>query len=64
MVLLIASQFTVPRNSTHPRQLALREKIHHALFIVAISQFTRSQLYRWADAGRLVQDPRDPLWPG
>ena len=37
-----------PKNSTHHGQLALREKIHHASFIVAISQFTRSQLYRWA----------------
>ena len=29
--------------------LHLREKIHHAAFVVAISSYTRSQLYRWAD---------------
>ena len=37
-----------PEEFDAPRQLALSEKIHHASFIVAISQFTRSQLYRWA----------------
>jgi colanic acid/amylovoran biosynthesis glycosyltransferase len=39
-----------PEEFDAPRQLALREKIHHASFVVAISQFTRSQLYRWAAA--------------
>ncbi len=29
--------------------LGLGEKIRHASFVVAISEFTRSQLYRWAD---------------
>jgi colanic acid/amylovoran biosynthesis glycosyltransferase len=37
-----------PEEFDQPRELALREKIHHASFIVAISHFTRSQLYRWA----------------
>jgi colanic acid/amylovoran biosynthesis glycosyltransferase len=37
-----------PEEFDAPRQLALGEKIHHAAFIVAISQFTRSQLCRWA----------------
>lgn len=32
-----------------PRSLALRQKIHHATFVVAISQFTCSQIYRWVD---------------
>jgi colanic acid/amylovoran biosynthesis glycosyltransferase len=29
--------------------LYLKEKIHHAAFVAAISSYTRSQLYRWAD---------------
>ena len=37
-----------PEEFDAPRQLALDEKIHHADFVVAISQFTRSQLYRWS----------------
>jgi colanic acid/amylovoran biosynthesis glycosyltransferase len=37
-----------PEEFDAPRQLALRDKIHYAAFVVAISQFTRSQLYRWA----------------
>ncbi len=37
-----------PEEFDAPRQLALDDKIHHADFVVAISQFTRSQLYRWA----------------
>lgn len=32
-----------------PRQLWLNIKIHHAEFVNAITEFTRSQLYRWAD---------------
>lgn len=27
----------------------LKDKIHHAAFVAAISSYTRSQLYRWAD---------------
>src|SRR5207237_2725598 len=34
-----------------PRAACLREKVHHARCVVAISEFTRSQLYRWADYG-------------
>ena len=37
-----------PEDFDAPRQLALRDKVHHAAFVVAISQFTRSQLCRWA----------------
>ena len=37
-----------PEEFDMPRQLALREKVMGAAFVVAISQFTRSQLYRWA----------------
>jgi glycosyltransferase involved in cell wall biosynthesis len=40
-----------PEEFDAPRANCLREKIHHALFVVAISEFTRSQLYRWADYG-------------
>ena len=38
-----------PEEFDAPRSLSLREKIHHAAFVVAITEFTRSQLYRWAD---------------
>jgi glycosyltransferase involved in cell wall biosynthesis len=43
--------FTVhgPEEFDAPRALSLRDKIHHAAFAVAISQFGRSQLCRWAD---------------
>lgn len=41
--------FTVhgPEEYDHPGELSLREKIHHAAAVVAISDFGRSQLYRW-----------------
>ncbi|MEM6941120.1 MAG: glycosyltransferase family 4 protein [Pseudomonadota bacterium] len=44
--------FTVhgPEEFDAPRALSLGTKIQHAAFTVAISQFGRSQLYRWADA--------------
>ena len=32
-----------------PEALHLREKIHHAAFVVAVSSYGRSQLYRWAE---------------
>ena len=38
-----------PEEFDAPRGNCLREKIHHARFVVAICEFTRSQLYRWAD---------------
>ena len=38
-----------PEEFDAPRAICLREKIQHAKFVVAISEFTRSQLYRWAD---------------
>ena len=38
-----------PEEFDSPRALSLREKIHEAKFVVAITEFTRSQLYRWAD---------------
>jgi colanic acid/amylovoran biosynthesis glycosyltransferase len=38
-----------PEEFDSPRALSLRDKIHHAAFVVAITEFTRSQLYRWAD---------------
>lgn len=43
--------FTVhgPEEFDAPRELGLRDKIHHAAFTVAISSFGRSQLCRWAD---------------
>jgi colanic acid/amylovoran biosynthesis glycosyltransferase len=42
--------FTVhgPDEFDSPQALALGEKIHHASFVVAISEFTRSQLFRWS----------------
>jgi len=43
--------FTVhgPDEFDSPRGLALREKVAGATFVAAISEYTRSQLYRWAD---------------
>ncbi len=38
-----------PEEFDLPRGNCLREKIRHARFVVAICEFTRSQLYRWAD---------------
>jgi colanic acid/amylovoran biosynthesis glycosyltransferase len=38
-----------PEEFDAPRATCLREKIRHARFVVAISEFARSQLYRWAD---------------
>jgi glycosyltransferase involved in cell wall biosynthesis len=38
-----------PEEFDAPRAICLREKIRHAQFVIAISEFTRSQLYRWAD---------------
>jgi colanic acid/amylovoran biosynthesis glycosyltransferase len=38
-----------PEEFDSPQALGLREKVSHAAFVVAISQFTRSQLYRWCD---------------
>ena len=38
-----------PEEFDSPRALSLRDKIHRSAFVVAISEFTRSQLYRWAD---------------
>ena len=40
-----------PGEFDRPSLLALDEKIRRAAFVVAISEFTRSQLYRWADYG-------------
>ena len=41
--------FTVhgPEEFDHPYELGISEKIHHAAFVVAISYFGRSQIYRW-----------------
>ena len=38
-----------PEEFDAPKALSLNEKIHRAAFVVAICEFTRSQLYRWAD---------------
>ena len=36
-----------PEDFDAPRALRLGAKVHNATFVAAISQFTRSQLYRW-----------------
>lgn len=36
-----------PEDFDAPRPLSLRDKVRHAAFVVAVSQVTRSQLYRW-----------------
>lgn len=43
--------FTVhgPEEFDSPRALGLGEKVRRSAFVVAISEFTRSQVYRWAD---------------
>ncbi|QKD84214.1 glycosyltransferase [Thermoleptolyngbya sichuanensis A183] len=43
--------FTVhgPHEFDKPEAIALSEKIRHAAFVVAISSFTESQLFRWCD---------------
>jgi colanic acid/amylovoran biosynthesis glycosyltransferase len=38
-----------PEEFDSPRATCLREKVRHAAFVVAISEFARSQLYRWAE---------------
>ncbi len=38
-----------PEEFDSPRALSIRDKVHRAAFVVAISEFTRSQLCRWAD---------------
>jgi len=45
----IPYSFTVhgPEEFDHPEELSLGLKIQHAAFVVAISEFGRSQLYRW-----------------
>jgi glycosyltransferase involved in cell wall biosynthesis len=40
-----------PEEFDDPQGISLREKVRHARFVVAISEFTRSQLYRWSDYG-------------
>lgn len=41
--------FTVhgPEEFDKPEFIKLRDKVHHAEFVAAISSYTRSQLYRW-----------------
>lgn len=43
--------FTVhgPEEFDKPEFIKLREKVRHAAFVVAISSYGRSQLYRWVD---------------
>ncbi len=41
--------FHGPEEFDQPLALALREKIRHSAFVVAIGSFGRSQLWRWAD---------------
>jgi colanic acid/amylovoran biosynthesis glycosyltransferase len=40
-----------PEDFDGPRCLSLHEKVHHATFVAAVSEFTRSQLYRWCALG-------------
>jgi glycosyltransferase involved in cell wall biosynthesis/GT2 family glycosyltransferase len=44
--------FTVhgPEEFDHPDALSLRDKIERAAFVVAVSDFGKSQLYRWCDS--------------
>ena len=49
--------FTVhgPEEFDKPQFIGLGEKIRHCSFVVAVSSYTRSQLYRWAEHAVLVQ---------
>ena len=38
-----------PEEFDSPLALSLREKVRHAAFVAAVSEFGRSQLYRWSD---------------
>lgn len=38
-----------PEEFDAPRSVCLRDKVRHAQFVIAICEFTRSQLYRWSD---------------
>ena len=38
-----------PEEFDAPVALSLREKVRHAAFVAAVSEFGRSQLYRWSD---------------
>jgi colanic acid/amylovoran biosynthesis glycosyltransferase len=42
--------FHGPEEFDAPRPFGLQHKIRHAAFVVAVSQFTRSQLYRWCSS--------------
>lgn len=43
--------FTVhgPEDFDHPAELSMSDKIHHAAFVVAITSFCKSQLFRWCE---------------
>ena len=43
--------FTVhgPEDFDHPAELSMTDKIHHAAFVVAITRFCKSQLFRWCE---------------
>lgn len=49
----ISYSFTVhgPEEFDKPEAISLKDKIRHASFVVAISSFGRSQLFRWCDHG-------------
>ena len=53
-----ASPCTAPRSSTSPEALHLAEQDRRAAFVVAISSFGRSQLYRWIDARPVAEGAR------
>lgn len=38
-----------PEEFDKPRQIALGEKVHRSAFVIAISSFGRSQLFRWVE---------------
>jgi glycosyltransferase involved in cell wall biosynthesis len=52
MLVPASYSFTVhgPDEFDRPRAIGLAEKIRRAAFVIGISAFTRSQLYRWVDS--------------
>ena len=50
-----------PGEFDRPTELALDLKIRRASFVAAVTEFGRSQLYRWCRPRRLAEDPDRPL---
>ena len=52
-----ASPSTVPEEFDRPESLSLRDKIERAAFVVAVSEYGRSQVFRWCDQRHWGKSP-------